>query len=330
MTVFRYVGAAAVFALAAPAAAHATEPACGATITSDVRLRADLARCPGDGLVIGADGITVDLSRHTVAGTGAGAGLRLAGHRGVKIRGGTVTGFARGIDVLDGATANSVEGVQSTGNRTGIAFTASDGNTVRLSSLSANAVTGVLVFGSAGTRVLANRVADNAGNGIAVVEGSTRTLVSANDIRGAVTGLWIDTSDRNTLTLNRVSGAGDGVQVAGDGNVLTGNLVDGSVGGCEGCTGYGIGVLSGTGNVLKANVVTRSAADGIAVAAPGTALGLNVALKNAALGINAVGGVRDLGGNRASGNGNAAQCVGVRCSSRGRPGHGRSDRTRRR
>jgi hypothetical protein len=111
--------------------------------------------------------------------------------------------------------------------------------------------------------------------------------------------------------------------------VLTGNLVDGSVGGCEGCTGYGIGVLSGAGNVLKANIVTRNAADGIAVVAPGTALGFNVALKNAALGINA-NGARDLGGNRATGNGNAAQCAGVSCSSRGRPERSRTDRTRRR
>jgi hypothetical protein len=40
----------------------------------------------------------------------------------------------------------------------------------------------------------------------------------------------------------------------------------------------------------------------------------NVANDNADLGIEAVPGVKDGGGNQASGNGNPAQCVGVVCS----------------
>ena len=87
------------------------------------------------------------------------------------------------------------------------------------------------------------------------------------------------------------------------------------MGGCEGCSGWGIGVTAGAGNVVKANVVERSLADGINVAAPGTWIGLNVALRNGALGIEAVPGVRDGGGNWADGN--AAQCSGVRCSAAG-------------
>ena len=72
-------------ALAAPAAAQASgrDVACGATITSDTKLRADLTNCPGDGLVIGKDGITLDLGRRTIDGTGAdgSTGIRLNGRR---------------------------------------------------------------------------------------------------------------------------------------------------------------------------------------------------------------------------------------------------------
>ncbi len=111
MTVFRYVGAVALLALAAPAAARAAEPACGATITTSTRLHADLANCPGNGLVIGADGITLDLGRSTLSG--AGTGIVLAGHRGVTISGGTIKGFATGV-ALDGADGNRVRGVTLT------------------------------------------------------------------------------------------------------------------------------------------------------------------------------------------------------------------------
>ena len=52
---------------------------CGATITSDVRLDTDLINCPGNGLVIGASGITIDLRGHTIDGTGDGFGIENPG-----------------------------------------------------------------------------------------------------------------------------------------------------------------------------------------------------------------------------------------------------------
>ena len=55
--------------------------------------------------------------------------------------------------------------------------------------------------------------------------------------------------------------------------------------------------------------MTRSRSDGINVAAPGTWIGLNVALRNGGRGIAAVAGVRDGGGNRSA----TRACSGVRC-----------------
>ncbi len=327
-------------ALAGPAAADASgrDVACGATLTSDTKLRADLTNCPGDGLVIGKDGITLDLGRRTIDGAGAEdtTGIRLNGRRNVKIKGGTVQEFGVGI-ALDGSDGNRVDGVtvrasagrgvnalngsdrnvfsdlQSTGNLTGIAITASTGNVVRGSALTSNEFTGVLLFGATHTRVEGNRVAGNIANGIAVVEGSSENAVLANAVQGSDTGLIIDSSQRNLLSLNRVSGAGDGVLVAGDANTVAGNLVDRSVGGCEGCSGFGIGVLAGAKNLVSLNLVDRNATDGINIAAAGTTVALNLATRNGDLGIEAVKGVRDGGGNRASGNGNSAQCLGVGC-----------------
>jgi hypothetical protein len=40
----------------------------------------DLVNCPGDGLVVGAPNITVNLNGHTLDGIGLGAGVRNDGH----------------------------------------------------------------------------------------------------------------------------------------------------------------------------------------------------------------------------------------------------------
>lgn len=334
MTAFRYVIAPAMWMLlAVPATAQGSGVACGSTITSHTKLRADLTNCPGDGLVIGASGITLDLGKRTIDGRGAGVAIRLSGHRNVTIKGGTVREFATGLSLSDatgarvqnvtvravagraidvtGGGGNAFADVTSTGNRTGLALTDTTRNTVRGSAFTDNAITGVLLFGATRNRVELNRFAGNVGNGVAVVEGADGNTVTANAVEGSQTGLIVDAAHDNLLSLNRVTGAGDGVLIAGDKNTVAGNLVDRSVGGCEGCSGWGIGVTSGAGNAVTANVVQRSLNDGIHVAAPGTWIAFNVTLRNGDQGIEAVKGVRDGGGNVA--HGNAAPCSGVRC-----------------
>src|SRR5438552_1170438 len=74
-------------ALAVPARpALASQISCGAILTKDTKLDSDLTNCPGDGLVIGADHITVTLNGHSISGTGApgSAGIRNRGHNQVE------------------------------------------------------------------------------------------------------------------------------------------------------------------------------------------------------------------------------------------------------
>jgi hypothetical protein len=59
--------------------------------------------------------------------------------------------------------------------------------------------------------------------------------------------------------------------------------------------------------------VIGSGHDGINVASATTTLARNLAVHNANLGIEAIPGVTDGGGNHAFANGNAAQCVNVSC-----------------
>ena len=67
------------------------------------------------------------------------------------------------------------------------------------------------------------------------------------------------------------------------------------------------------GTVLARNLAVHSGADGIDVRAPGTTVTRNTANDNHDLGISAVPGVIDGGGNRAAGNGSPAQCTNIAC-----------------
>ena len=104
---------AALFA-SAPGPASAQVLACGQVITQDTTLENDLTDCSGDGIVIGADGITLDLNGHTVEGSpcdtdcASNRGIdNTAGYDGVRILDGTIRGFAYSV-ALAGADENTL------------------------------------------------------------------------------------------------------------------------------------------------------------------------------------------------------------------------------
>src|SRR5262245_9257408 len=106
--------AAAALSVGAAAPAYGAAVRCGDTITQATTLRADLTGCAGDGLVIGRDGITLDLRGHTVSGGAAGAGVRMAGRRGVTLMRGTITGFENAV-LLDDADGNVIRALSVSG-----------------------------------------------------------------------------------------------------------------------------------------------------------------------------------------------------------------------
>jgi parallel beta-helix repeat protein len=78
--------------------------------------------------------------------------------------------------------------------------------------------------------------------------------------------------------------------------------------------GDGVFVLDTAENTLiEGNLALASQDDGIDVDSPSTTLTGNHALNNSDLGIEAVFGVTDGGGNKAHGNGNPAQCTNLAC-----------------
>jgi len=71
---------------------------CGDTITADTTLDANLSCTPDvDGLVIGENGVTIDLSGFTITGSGGSSGVFNPGYDEVTIMNGAITGFQDGI-----------------------------------------------------------------------------------------------------------------------------------------------------------------------------------------------------------------------------------------
>ena len=94
-------------------AAEAPALTCGATLTTSTTLSADLVNCPGTALIIGADGITIDLAGHTISGTNAagGEGIASDGHAHVRIVNGRITDFRFNGVGIRGGSGNLVRGV---------------------------------------------------------------------------------------------------------------------------------------------------------------------------------------------------------------------------
>jgi parallel beta-helix repeat protein len=272
------------FALNAPQAL-ASHVKCGDVITEDTKLDTDLIDCPGDGVVIGADGITLDLNGHTIATAfpGFGSGVaNYAGHHAVAVEGGVIERFEVAV-FLRGAKGNRLRELSLASNDNGIRLRASAGNRIERNSVSGGAF-GMVLSDSDSNRIEKNSVFGS--RSAMELSGSDSNRIEKNSVTGnLVFGIALVDSDSNRIGKNSASGNGrDGI------------FVDG-----------------GSGALIERNVASRNGDDGIDVDTPATTLTRNRTNENGNLGIEAVPGVNDGGGNRASGNGNRAQCLNIDC-----------------
>ena len=186
-----------------------------------------------------------------------------------------------------------------------------------------------MLFGARGTVVRANDVARN-GDDIVIFEASDNTVTRnrATDalgcaICGGATGYGIGIAggaDDNVVSDNSVSRTQqDGIRIADldpadPGNPVPNRIaVRGNVVRDAGADGVRVDAAT-EGTVLERNHAFGDGDDGIQVDSASASLTSNSAFFNHDLGIEAVPGVTDGGGNRAHGNGNPAQCSGIACS----------------
>ena len=81
---------------------------CGDTITASVVLTSSL-NCSGDGLIVGANNLTIDLNGKRITGSGSGTGIQISPSLpstglNLTVRGGTIQRFGTAIDVENDGT----------------------------------------------------------------------------------------------------------------------------------------------------------------------------------------------------------------------------------
>jgi len=279
--------------LAAGPASAAETLTCGSVVTKSVVLQADLTGCPGNGLVVGASGITIDLNGHRISGNNTNpdanpGGITRVGNTEVTqvtIKNGRIENFSYGVN-LEYTYSSTVTGLRLTGNYTGmrLAFTKVK--------VSGNTITG---SGSSGVDV-------GAGEG---------NVVELNTVTGFGLGIVVGSQAPATLVASNAvsSSIGDGIRTWAQQTTVTGNKVAAS-------GEAGIATEPGATGSITGNTASHNKGQGIAVNwTSGTlVVANNTANYNHLEGIWVWSGGHDGGGNHATGNGSTPQCVNVVCS----------------
>ncbi|HEV2951845.1 MAG TPA: right-handed parallel beta-helix repeat-containing protein, partial [Actinomycetota bacterium] len=235
-----------------------TDIECGDVIKVDTVLGKDLEDCPGEGIVIGAPNIVLDLNGHWVDGPdylinnisgqeeGFPAGIRNAGHSNVLITNskgtecnavvrekpgceGGVKEFGYGV-LLAGTTFNVVENLHMhTNAMAGVELQDADdgrnGNTIRNNFIHDNELGVTILNDSYGSLVEGNKIHGNLGEAI-LIELSDGHTIKNNEIVGVPFNPGLDsdggfllwTSSNNTIIGNVLRDTGDAGLVLAQGS----------------------------------------------------------------------------------------------------------------
>jgi parallel beta-helix repeat protein len=293
----------------APGPAFATHVQCGSTVTASTTLDSDLVDCPADGITIRGQGVTLDLGGHVVDGTGRGTGIVTRGQapNDAVIRNGTVREFSDGVRVS--GIRHVLENLVISDNGSIGALLNTAETTVRKWTAFENGGPGVSLNNVAATRVTDSEFYSN-GSGIfggfvleSVIE---QNRIHDNEFGGIG---WSSIFD-SRISDNRLrDNGGSGIRFFefSEDNLLLDNRITGSA-----VDGIAIDDFTGR-NTIERNTTDRNGDDGIDLDYPGSTVTANKVNHNGDLGIEAVPGTIDGGGNKATGNGNQAQCTGVSC-----------------
>jgi parallel beta-helix repeat protein len=236
-----------------------TVASCGASVVADLRLEEDLT-CGGDGLIVDANGIMINLHGHTITGAGVGIGITVRGHHDVFIFGGTIERFVTGVFVTT-STDVVIKDNGFTLNREGVFLAGASGNTVKNNAAWQNTLRGIMIrptgSGTISTNnVVMDNVLTNNPSGI-LVFGQPGNTIKANTIsESSVAALDLiggGASD-NTFKGNLLASNAAGIKFGPGwtGNLFLENTIQANTCGIQGTS---------VGNVFKENLFSANGAD---------------------------------------------------------------------
>src|SRR5215217_764039 len=177
---------------------------CGQVVTQDVTLTSDLNCDNGDGLIVGASDITINLNGYSITSgdeTGSesptttaydgSSGILVANAENVAISGlGEISGFSRGVTFL-GSSGGHLTDVQLANNDIGAVMASSSGTEISRNTFTNNGIA-VVSDGSNGGVTAFNQIVANLREGILLI-GSSDNVVAANNMYGnGANGIYLD------------------------------------------------------------------------------------------------------------------------------------------
>jgi parallel beta-helix repeat protein len=211
----RWILASVIFGLAALALAGAAASddaseggtaqalTCGQTVTTSVSLTTDLLNCTGHGLVIGANGITINLAGHVISHTGEvnAVGISVGSFRSVTITNGSIRSFLYGITAGSDSRALRVQSVRVSASRGYGMIIGAAASRITANTVFSSALAGILAGGSSdGSRITNNTATGNGEYGI--VAAGDNTLVTGNRaVSNGTSGIYAN-SPNGTISNN--------------------------------------------------------------------------------------------------------------------------------
>ena len=190
-----------------------TIASCGQVITKDVILLKDI-ECPGVGMIVGTDGITINLNNHRLSLANntdtlsipkvEEIGILVPGQKNITISGpGVITGFDKAIEFA-GSQRGYVLGLRLTDNNIGLSLKASDKITIYRSFIEENTI-GLASQSSKDAMIVSNQVSQNTDEGIVLMDSNNFTIGTNSLIGNGNIGIFLDVSSfNNTLSSNNI------------------------------------------------------------------------------------------------------------------------------
>jgi len=205
---------------------------CGDTVTASTTLNRDLD-CSGsstDGLIVGANNITIDGNSHIITGSG-----------------GTSTYYGINSSISPYYNNIVVKNLILTGFKDGIYLKSSTGSTIQNVTANSNNTYGIFLSSSNSNTLTDNTANSNPGAGIFLYSSSNSNTLTGNTANLNSTGISLSSSNLNTIASSTANSNNCGIQLYKSlSNILTGNTANSN-------NTYGIYLSSSNSNTLTGN-----------------------------------------------------------------------------
>ncbi len=191
---------------------------CGQIVTEDVILTSDLECGPGDGLIVDADNVAINLNGYKISSAGetdstdlptgydSSSGILVTDADNVVISGlGGIDGFDAGVKFV-GSSGGKVTDVAFTNNNAGVVMSNAEDTEISRNTMTNNGF--AVVSGSSNQATIAfNSAVANDKQGIVLI-GSDDNVIAANSLYGnGNNGIYVDImSNGNTIDFNTAYG----------------------------------------------------------------------------------------------------------------------------